>query len=44
MMVGPLGGGYINLAMADGTALCIDNYTLAPGAATPDMYTPASDA
>lgn len=43
MMVGPLGGGYINLRMADGTALCIDNYTLAPGAATADMYTPVSD-
>ncbi|MCL4119368.1 UNVERIFIED_CONTAM: hypothetical protein GTU68_037064 [Idotea baltica] len=43
MMVGPLGGGYINLAMADGTDLCIDNYTLAPSAATPDMYTPISD-
>ncbi|MEM7092753.1 MAG: gamma-glutamyltransferase [Actinomycetota bacterium] len=44
MMVGPLGGGYINIRMADGQALCIDNYTLAPGAATPDMYTPVSDA
>jgi len=43
MMVGPLGGGYINLAMADGTGLCIDNYTLAPSAATPTMYTPVSD-
>lgn len=43
MMVGPLGGGYINLRKADGTSLCIDNYTLAPGAATPDMYTPVSD-
>lgn len=43
MMVGPLGGGYINMQMADGTALCIDNYTMAPGAATPDMYTPVSD-
>jgi gamma-glutamyltranspeptidase/glutathione hydrolase len=43
MMVGPLGGGYINLAMADGTGLCIDNYTLAPSAATADMYTPVSD-
>ena len=43
MMVGPLGGGYINLAMADGTALCIDNYSVAPTAATPDMYTPVSD-
>jgi gamma-glutamyltranspeptidase/glutathione hydrolase len=43
MMVGPLGGGYINLKLADGTALCIDNYTLAPGEATADMYTPISD-
>lgn len=43
MMVGPLGGGYINLRMADGAALCIDNYTLAPLAATADMYTPVSD-
>lgn len=43
MMVGPLGGGYINLALADGTDLCIDNYTLAPSAATPTMYTPVSD-
>ena len=43
MMVGPLGGGYINVAMADGTSRCVDNYTIAPGAATPDMYTPVSD-
>jgi len=43
MMVGPMGGGYINLRMADGTALCIDHYSLAPSAATPDMYTPVSD-
>jgi len=43
MMVGPLGGGYINLRLADGTALCIDNYTMAPGRATADMYTPVSD-
>jgi len=43
MMVGPLGGGYINVAMADGTSHCVDNYTLAPGAATPDMYRPVSD-
>lgn len=43
MMVGPMGGGYINLQMADGTALCIDNYSVAPSAATPDMYTPISD-
>jgi len=43
MMVGPMGGGYINLGMADGTSLCIDNYSLAPASATPDMYTPVSD-
>ena len=43
MMVGPFGGGYINLRKADGTSLCIDNYTLAPAAATPDMYRPVSD-
>ncbi len=43
MMVSPLGGGYINISMADGTSLCIDNYSLAPAAATEDMYTPLSD-
>ena len=43
MMVGPLGGGYINVCLADGTTLCIDNYSLAPLAATADMYTPVSD-
>lgn len=43
MMVGPLGGGYINLRLADGTSLCIDNYTVSPAAATPDMYRPVSD-
>lgn len=43
MMVGPLGGGYINIAMADGTSNCVDNYTLAPSAATPEMYRPISN-
>jgi gamma-glutamyltranspeptidase/glutathione hydrolase len=43
MMVGPFGGGYINLRTADGESVCIDNYTLAPSAATPDMYRPVSD-
>jgi gamma-glutamyltranspeptidase/glutathione hydrolase len=43
MMVGPFGGGYINLQTADGESVCIDNYTLAPSAATPDMYRPVSD-
>ncbi|MDA1258427.1 MAG: gamma-glutamyltransferase [Chloroflexi bacterium] len=43
MMVGPFGGGYINLRTADGESVCIDNYTLAPSAATPEMYRPVSD-
>ncbi|MCH7642917.1 MAG: gamma-glutamyltransferase, partial [Chloroflexi bacterium] len=43
MMVGPFGGGYINLRTADGEFVCIDNYTLAPAAATPEMYRPVSD-
>lgn len=43
MMVGPFGGGYINLRTADGESVCIDNYTLAPSAATADMYRPVSD-
>ena len=43
MMVGPFGGGYINLRTADGESVCIDNYTLAPSAATPDMYRAVSD-
>jgi gamma-glutamyltranspeptidase/glutathione hydrolase len=43
MMVGPMGGGYINLTKGGGDSVCIDNYTLAPSAATPDMYQPVSD-
>ena len=43
MMVGPFGGGYINLRTAEGESVCIDNYTLAPSTATPDMYRPVSD-
>lgn len=43
MMVGPFGGGYVNLRSGNGETLCIDNYTTAPAAASPDMYTPVSD-
>jgi len=43
MMVGPFGGGYINLRTGSGQTLCIDNYTTAPAAATADMYRPISD-
>ena len=43
MMVGPFGGGYINLRTGDGQTLCVDNYTTAPASATPDMYRPVSD-
>ena len=43
MMVGPFGGGYINLRTADGESVCIDNYTMSPSASTPDMYRPVSD-
>ena len=43
MMVGPFGGGYINLRTANGESVCIDNYTTAPAAAAADMYRPVSD-
>ena len=33
----------MNLRLADGTAIIIDNYSTAPAAATPDMYKPVSD-
>jgi len=42
MMVGPFGGGYINLRTGNGHTLCVDNYTTAPAAASPDMYRPIS--
>jgi gamma-glutamyltranspeptidase/glutathione hydrolase len=37
-MVSPFGSGFANLYTADGRAVTLDNYTVAPGAATPDMY------
>ena len=42
-MVGLLGAGWMNLRLADGTAVIIDNYSTSPAAATPDMYKPISD-
>ena len=43
MMVGLLGAGWMNIRLADGTAVIIDDYSTAPGAATPTMYKPVSD-
>jgi gamma-glutamyltranspeptidase/glutathione hydrolase len=43
MMVGICGAGMANIRLADGTHTAIDNYTLAPAAARPDLYRPVSD-
>lgn len=43
MMVGLLGAGWMNIRLSDGTAVIIDDYSTAPIAATPTMYTPVSD-
>jgi gamma-glutamyltranspeptidase len=40
MMVGIFGAGMTHLRLADGRHLVIDNYTVAPAAARPDMYDP----
>ncbi len=42
-MVGLFGAGWINLRLADGSPVIIDNYATSPAAATPDIYTPVSD-
>ena len=42
-MVGLFGAGWINLRLADGTPVIIDNYATSPAAATPEMYTAVSD-
>ena len=42
-MVGALGAGWMNIRLADGTAITIDNYSTAPAAATPHMYRPIFD-
>jgi gamma-glutamyltranspeptidase/glutathione hydrolase len=43
MMVGLFGAGWTHMRLADGTSVVIDNYTTAPAAATPDLFTPLSD-
>ena len=43
MMVGIFGAGHTHLRLADGRHVVIDNYTVAPTAARPDMYRPLSD-
>jgi gamma-glutamyltranspeptidase/glutathione hydrolase len=43
MMVGLFGAGWTNIRLADGTSIVVDNYSTAPAAATPDLYTPISD-
>jgi gamma-glutamyltranspeptidase/glutathione hydrolase len=42
-MVGPFGAGFINLRLANGEHHVVDNYSVAPAAARPDMYRPVSD-
>jgi gamma-glutamyltranspeptidase/glutathione hydrolase len=37
-MSSPFGSGFINLYTADGHAITLDNYTVAPGEATPSMF------
>ncbi len=37
-MSSPFGSGFINLYTEEGEAITLDNYTVAPGEATPDMY------
>ncbi|MBM3225082.1 MAG: gamma-glutamyltransferase [Candidatus Tectomicrobia bacterium] len=44
MMVSIFGAGFVNMYDAgSGNNVIVDNYTVAPAAATPDMYTPVSD-
>ena len=43
MMVGIFGAGMTHLRLGDGRHLVIDNYTPAPAASRPDMFTPVCD-
>ena len=43
MMVGIFGAGWINIRLADGSSVVVDNYATAPQAATADTYTPISN-
>ena len=40
MMTTIFGAGFINMRLADGSCVTIDNYATVPGAATPDMFEP----
>ena len=43
MKVGIYGAGFMNIRLANGRRIAIDNYSQAPSAATMDMFTPISD-
>ncbi|MCB0009050.1 MAG: gamma-glutamyltransferase, partial [Anaerolineales bacterium] len=43
MMVGVFGAGWMNVRLADGRQIVIDNYSTAPAAAQPTLYTPVAD-
>ncbi len=44
MMIGVFGAGFVNFYDAkSGEVVMVDNYCVAPGASTPDMYEPISD-
>ena len=43
MKMGIYGAGFMNIRLADGRRIAIDNYSQAPGAAMMDMFTPISD-
>ena len=43
MKMGIYGAGFMNIRLADGRQIAIDNYSQAPGAASMDMFTPISD-
>jgi len=43
-MVGPFGAGFMNIRLRDGTYAVVDNYSVAPSGAAPDMYRTVSDA
>jgi gamma-glutamyltranspeptidase/glutathione hydrolase len=40
MMVTIFGAGFVNIRLADGTAVVIDNYATVPSRATPEMFEP----
>ncbi|MEM7132349.1 MAG: gamma-glutamyltransferase [Chloroflexota bacterium] len=43
MMVGILGAGWMNIRLASGESIIVDNYATAPQTATSDLFTPISD-